>query len=130
MSNEQQTRSFHLGDVLSITTGFLLSPRGIEGVYDILNFMTGDSLYTHQLPRASRECSPFILAQHPQLVAVRAQEITTENYKIRLTEFCRQFGEQLDIRPLAPGQHQVINPIAEAASMLSPSTAAPSQEKP
>ena len=31
-----QTRYFHIGDVLTITTGCLLSPRHMEGVYDIL----------------------------------------------------------------------------------------------
>jgi hypothetical protein len=38
------TRPFHLGDVLTITTGRLVSPRHMDGVYDVLNFMTGDNL--------------------------------------------------------------------------------------
>src|SRR3990167_2376272 len=63
-----QTKQFHLGDVLSITTGRLVSPRHIDGVYDILNFMTGDNLFTHTLPRASDECKPYLVAQFPQLV--------------------------------------------------------------
>jgi hypothetical protein len=42
------TREFHLGDVLSITTGVLVSPRRMEGVSDILEFMTGSDLFTHQ----------------------------------------------------------------------------------
>lgn len=50
----REGKRFHLGDVLSITTGHLLSPRHMEGVYEILNHMTGDQLFTHQLPRASR----------------------------------------------------------------------------
>ena len=62
-----QTKQFHLGDVLSITTGRLVSPRHIDGVYDILNFMTGDNLFTHQLPRASDECKPYLVEQFPQL---------------------------------------------------------------
>lgn len=31
-------RNFHLGDILSITTGRLVSRRHMEGVYDLLNF--------------------------------------------------------------------------------------------
>lgn len=61
------TRSFHITDVLSITDGRLLSLNGIGGVYGILNFMTGDNLYTHQLPRASQQCNPYLLAQFPVL---------------------------------------------------------------
>jgi hypothetical protein len=37
------TRAFHLGDILSVTTGCLVSPRGIAGVCDILNWMTGET---------------------------------------------------------------------------------------
>ena len=59
------SKQFHLGDVLSVTSDFLLSPRKIDGVYDILNYMTGDDLYTHQLPRASKECKPWLLRKHP-----------------------------------------------------------------
>lgn len=62
-----KTKKFHLGDILSITTGILFSPRGVEGVYDILGFMTGNDLYTHQLPRASDECLPHLKYQHPEL---------------------------------------------------------------
>lgn len=48
------TKTFHLGDILTITTGRLVSPRHMEGVYDILNWMTGeDLLVTHQIPRWS-----------------------------------------------------------------------------
>lgn len=35
-------REFHLGDILSITTGRLLSPSGVDGVYRLLHFLTGD----------------------------------------------------------------------------------------
>ncbi len=58
---------FHISDVLSITTGRLVSTRHMEGVYKIMNYMTGDNLFTHQLPRASRECEPILVAAYPQL---------------------------------------------------------------
>ena len=60
------TKQFHLGDVLSITPGRLVSPRHMEGVYEILNFMTVDNLFTHQLPRACDECGPYLVEQFPQ----------------------------------------------------------------
>ena len=60
-------KEFSLGDVLSITTGRLLSERRMDGIYDILNWMTGDNLFTHQLPRAAKECKPWLIEQYPQL---------------------------------------------------------------
>lgn len=58
-------RAFHLGDILSITSGYLLSPRHMDGVYDILNFLTGDELLIHQLPRAAEAAGPFLLGRYP-----------------------------------------------------------------
>lgn len=37
-------RIFPLADVLSVTTPRLLSDRGMDGLTDLLNFMTGDEL--------------------------------------------------------------------------------------
>ena len=36
-------------------------------VYDILNHLTGDSLFTHQLPRAAGECRPWLVRWFPEL---------------------------------------------------------------
>jgi hypothetical protein len=58
---------FHIGDILSVTTERLVSERHMAGVYDVLNFLTGDSLYTHQLPRANEEVADWVRAQYPQL---------------------------------------------------------------
>ena len=60
-------KKFHISDVLSITTGRLLSNSHMSGIYDILNFMVDDNLYTNQLPRASNKCKPFLLKQFPKL---------------------------------------------------------------
>lgn len=62
-----KTRDFHLGDVLTVTTGRLLSPRHMEGIYDLLQFMTGQPVFTHQLGRVSDECKPSLYRQHPWL---------------------------------------------------------------
>lgn len=58
-------KSFPVVVVLTVTTGRLLCE--MEDVYDILNFMTGDNLFTHQLPRASDQCSPWLLKWYPEL---------------------------------------------------------------
>lgn len=60
-------RLFHISDVLSVTTGLLVGSRHIDGVYEILNFLTGDSVYTHQIPRVMKECDPWLRAQFPRL---------------------------------------------------------------
>jgi len=115
------TRAFHLGDILTITTGRLVSPRHMEGVYDILNWMTGDNLFTHQLPRAIGECERPLLAQHPDLAAVVVPEEfgdgTEEGVKRAVDEWLAKqvaaYGETREVAPLRPEDHTRIHPLDE-----------------
>lgn len=59
---------FHISDVLSATTGRPVSNRHMQAIYEILNYMTGDQLDIHQLPRARKGCEPGLRRQYPQLM--------------------------------------------------------------
>lgn len=118
VDNMKKNRTFHLGDILSITTGRLVSPRHIDGVYDILSYMTDDSLFSHQLRRASDECKPHILAQHPELEEIDASVVNGENWKQWLAEQVAKYGEQLEIKPLVSGIHKIKDPAEEAEEMV------------
>lgn len=114
------TREFDLGDVLSITTDRLLSEHGIKGVYEILNFMTGESLFTHQLPRVRREAAPVILKVHPQLRTIDDSSVTPDNWKQFLADQKAKFGERLSIPTLTADQHERIEPVSELAEHVHP----------
>jgi hypothetical protein len=114
-------RTFPLGTVLSITTGRLFAPNGMEGVYGILNWLTQDSLYTHQLPRVSEECKPWILKQHPQLVGVDDAGVTTDNWRAWLTDQVLRFGETVELEQMPAGEHYYIDPLSELAEKVHPS---------
>lgn len=116
------SRAFHLGDILTVTTGGrLVSPRHMKGVYDILNWMTGDDLMTHQLPRACRECEGPLLAQHPDLAGVTVPEVfgdgTRESAELAvgawLAEQVAVYGETREVEPLNPDDHTRIDPLDE-----------------
>jgi len=121
MTTITESRDFHIGDILSVTTGRLLSPRGVGGVYDILNFMTSDTLYTHQLPRASDECRPELLRQHPKLVVIDASGIDRMNWRQKLAEWAVEFGETLSVSPLPNHAHEYIDPVSELTENVHPS---------
>ena len=112
------TKEFHLGDVLSITTGRLVSPRHITGVYDILDFMTGDSLATNQLRRASGECKPYLFAQFPQLMEVNTTEVNAENYKQWLADQVVKYGEMFAVKPIPKNAHEIMDPVTELVEMV------------
>ena len=111
-------KKYHIGDILSITTGKLVSPRHIDGVYDILNFMTGDNLFTHQLGRGSDECRPWLKAQHPQLKSIDTSNINPDNWQDWLLKMVDQYGEYLDVEPLPEGVHDSIDPLTELSRMV------------
>jgi hypothetical protein len=119
------TRTFHLGDILTVTSGGrLVSPRGMDGVYDILNWMTGDNLFTHQLPRALRECEGALLAQHPDLAAVTVPDEFTGGNSAEeavarwLAEQITVYGETREVEPLAAEEHTRINPLTELRMVM------------
>ncbi len=89
---------FHIGDILSVTTGKLLSPKRMEGVYEILDFLTGEGLYTHELPHASKFMTPYVLKQLPQLAEEDGKEVNPESFESCLKKYVKKYGEYLELK--------------------------------
>lgn len=94
------TRPFHLGDILSVTTGRLVSLRHLQGVYEITSYMVGRSVFTHELPSAAKECRPALLAQYPDLAEISVPELTPQNFRDWLDTQVARFGASLPVEPL------------------------------
>ena len=128
---------FHISDVLTVTTGRLVSSRHMDGIYDILNFLTGDSLFTHQLPRAMNECNPWLRTQFPRLFPEDPEmaellDALSESLKgltkSELGAACNtwvdhvriklQLPEMLPVYELGADMHTHINPMEEAEAMV------------
>lgn len=60
------TRKFNLRDILSVTTSRRLSST-LDGFQGILDFMTGENLFGHQLSMVVQECKVFLLQKYPEL---------------------------------------------------------------
>ena len=109
---------FTLGDVLSVTTGRLMSRTGIDGVYRILSHMTGDNMYTHALPRAADECRPFLAEAFPALAGIEIPEFEdTDRLWDWLAAAEAEYGNEFDVEPIPAADHTVIDPIDEAAML-------------
>lgn len=97
------TRVFHLGDVLSVTGDKLVSPRGIAGVHELVAFMTGRPVFTHELPQASLACRRSLLAQHPELALIDDSGVDRDNWRAWLDVMAARFGEHVEVAALPEG---------------------------
>lgn len=116
---------FGLGDVLSVTTGILVSRRHVDGVYDVLQHMVGGPVWTHQLPRVSDEVTPDILRQHPWLGDITVPIFPDgDEDTVRTAVFAwldgieAVHGSLVSLHPLSdPADHTPIHPVDELQMM-------------
>jgi hypothetical protein len=106
-------RDFHITDILSVTTGMLLSTRLMDGVYDILEYMTGDRIFSHQVSHARRFCAGALLVQHPYLASIDGLDIDEHNIARHVETWVNLFGEYLTVERLIGGLHDFNDPVAE-----------------
>jgi len=109
-------RQFTTGQVLTALTGRLLC--SVDDLYVVLNFLTGESLYTHQLPRAFLVCAPFVAQQHPELAALDWSGVNQQTFRAWLDEQEQRFGKTLALAPIPEGQYEAQHPLSELADMI------------
>ena len=115
-----QTKEFATCDVMSTVTGILVG--NIGGVYQVLNWMTGESVFTHQLPRISREARPVLVAAHPLLQQAidEAEQVNRDNYKEWLQTWEDRYGPTISVPKFTADSHERIDPMSEAAEIMHP----------
>lgn len=115
-----ETKAFPTVDVLGCVTGRLLSDIG--GIYQVLNWMTDSSLYTHQLPRVCREAVPVVLAIHPHLseAIVEAEHVTAENFQTWRDLWLDRYGPEIAVPRMTEDQHERIDALSELAEKFNP----------
>lgn len=120
MSDNKLEQEFHLGDLLSVTTGRLVAPTGIDAVYRMLKFITGVDHFTHQLPHATVAVTPWLLELYPWLTQVRVPNDLRgeEDVSGWLASETDRFGEFHKVQAMPPGMYMVLEPISEFADMM------------
>lgn len=112
---------YHLGDLLSITTGALVSPDHMQGVYRICDGITGEEHFTHQLPRAARTIDPYLREQLPWLDEIAVPEFTgPDEVWPWLVAMVARYGEYHEVAQMPLGAYVGRNPIEELTEMVGP----------
>ena len=113
-----KTERFHLGAVLSMTTGKLLCQ--MEDIYRIARHLAGEPVWTHQLGRVITESKPHLLVQFPSLAPVTGEEVTRDNFAVWLYERVTEHGEWFEVAPMLADAHESIDPLSELAEKVHP----------
>lgn len=113
-----EPRTFPLADILSITTGRLLTKGASGAPLDaILGWMTGDGLALWQVPRAADTCTEAMIAQHPFLAnLVPPDGIDQADLYAWLIAAEAEHGDTLELTPLTVWVHQ--DPVVELLDRL------------
>jgi hypothetical protein len=111
---------FDFPTVLSVTTGRLFTK--MENIYKILSYMTGEEIYTHQIPRFMDECRPYLLDWFPEFRSIDQEKMkkACEEGTERIAQwiFSLPFPSEYEVNPLPPQAHVKIDPLAELVGMV------------
>lgn len=118
----RKTKIFPIDAVMSTLTGVLVSESGIGGVYDVLNWMTGESVYTHQIPRISREARPVLLAEYPYMQAAieESEQVNGDNWRDWLATWTDRYGTEIAVPVMNIAEHERIDAKSELVEMIHP----------
>lgn len=106
-----ETRAFSLAQVLTVTHDRVLC--SMTDAQALLNFMTADHLWPHQLPRAARECRPYLLRQFPQLREIDASGVDDSSWGAWLRQQEQRYGTTLEVERIPADDHTHIDPLVE-----------------
>lgn len=115
-------KAFPIDAVMSTVTGILVCEDGIGCVYEVLNWMTGECVYTHQIPRISREAQHVLLGLHPEMQAAidEACQVNGENWRQWLATWTERYGAEIAVPVMNIAEHERIDPMSELAEHVHP----------
>jgi hypothetical protein len=89
------SQEFKTEDVVSLYTGIMLV--SLDGVYDILSFLAGVPVWTHQLPVQRKKALPIIEACCPQLIGEVAPQGKPDEIPAYIESLHERYGKTLTL---------------------------------
>jgi hypothetical protein len=98
-------REFSLDKILTVTTGRLVTRNRMDGLYDIMDYMTGEyGITTIGLLSASDVCKTALLEQYPALASIEDPDFPTPCTEEVIEEWLNEqeavFGKSLPVSPI------------------------------
>lgn len=114
-----EAKDFTIGAAASITTGILLCDNFGE-VHELMEWLAGFPIWTHQIPRLSNELRALALVQHPGLPTKETiGEVNRDNnWPTILADIERRLGPKLAFKKGDGNLAERRNPIEEAVELM------------
>ncbi|MFD7247816.1 hypothetical protein ACFV6Y_38445 [Streptomyces massasporeus] len=124
-------RRFPLATVLYVTNGgmpgIVDGGDGLTQVQELLSFMTGSTIFLHQIPRAADVCQKYLRDQYGWLSKMQpteAQAADVQKLKRWVRRCEKERGETLLVRVLPGGAYTYMDPIVEFTERMAASDGA------
>ena len=95
-----------------------------SNLYDILNYLSSDEIYTHQIPRVMKVAKSYVLEKYPQLDGVGKVVVINNEQDVKtfIDEQKNIYGDSFGLSPMPNEMYQHIDPIDEIIEMRSGKT--------
>lgn len=119
---KRKTKNFPTDAVMSALTGVLVSEKGIQSVYEVLSWMTGELVFTHQLGRISDEAIPVMVRMDPtiQLAINEAERVNRDNWREWLAVWKDRYGDEIAVPVMTIAEHERVDAKSELAEKIHP----------
>lgn len=114
-------RTFPTETILSITTRYLMTYGGMEALSECMEYLAGEPVWTHQLPRVADELTPWLHEQHPVLAKYDQHSLASgpwRTWREWRDAMVAEIGPTLTVSPIPRNRHTSIDPITEAVDLM------------
>jgi len=112
------TETLSMAQLVTIVDGHMVCSMG--DVYKALNHLTGQSLFTHQLPNASRRAEPYLVELFPWLsecTIADGQVTDWDSAAAALQPYIDAHGDAFHVDPM-PLTAEFVDPIGDLEAMV------------
>lgn len=120
--NRRKTKTFPVDAVMSLITGVLVSERGFSVVHELAEWMSNGPVWTHQIPRISKEAAKVMLAIHPSMQDAidEAKQVNAHNWREWLSKWSDRYGDLIAVPVMSIAEHERIDPMSELSEKVHP----------
>ena len=113
-----EKRTFDFATMISIISGRMFT--SMEKLYDALNFLTQETIYTHQIPKILPPSAKHILKTYPELEDIGKDVIinSEEEAERFIKSLSQIFGNEFTLEPMSDEEYSHTDPFEDLKDLI------------